>query len=68
MNKFYPTREESALCVSCWFARMRTDVCGVYCTSGFVKNGECQYYESYSTHKTKRKRSDCNCKRNPTSE
>ncbi len=34
------------LCVSCHYARMRDDVCGIYCTGGFVEsNGKCRHYK-----------------------
>lgn len=34
------------LCVSCHYARMRDDVCGIYCTGGFVEsNGKCKHYK-----------------------
>lgn len=35
------------LCVSCHYARMRDDVCGIYCTGGFVEsNGKCKHYKN----------------------
>ena len=35
-------------CVFCYYARMRTDICGIYCTGGFVsENGECEHFEDY---------------------
>jgi len=34
------------LCVSCHFARMRDDICGIYCTGGFVESdGKCRHYK-----------------------
>ena len=55
MNKFYPTAEQEKLCVNCWYARMRTDICGIYCTTGFVKDGKCERFEDYYEHKKKRR-------------
>lgn len=47
MVKFYPSKEEETLCISCYYARMRTDICGIYCTKGFVKDGKCEKYKKY---------------------
>ena len=34
------------LCVSCHFARMRDDICGIYSTGGFVESdGKCRHYK-----------------------
>jgi len=34
------------LCVFCHYARMRDDICGIYCTGGFVEsNGKCKHYK-----------------------
>lgn len=34
------------LCVSCHYARMRDDICGIYCTGGFVeRDGKCKHYK-----------------------
>ena len=27
-------------CIMCHYARMRTDICGIYCTGGFVSEDE----------------------------
>lgn len=33
------------LCVLCHYARMREDICGIYCTGGFVeKDGTCRHF------------------------
>jgi len=33
-------------CVSCEYAQMREDICGIYCTGGFVKaDGKCERYK-----------------------
>ena len=34
------------LCVFCHYARMRDDICGIYCTGGFVESdGKCRHYK-----------------------
>ena len=49
MSNFYPTIEESRhLCISCFYAREREDICGIYCTTGFVKNGECEMFKEWN--------------------
>ena len=48
MSSFYPTIEESrCLCISCFYAREREDICGIYCTTGFVKDGECKMFKEW---------------------
>ena len=48
MNNFYPDDEQVKLCINCWFARMRDDICGIYCTGGFVKpDGTCDLFREY---------------------
>lgn len=33
------------LCVLCHYARMREDICGIYCTGGFVEqDGTCRHF------------------------
>ena len=45
-KKYYPPT--SKLCVHCYYARMRTDICGIYCTRGFVKHdGTCDQFKLY---------------------
>lgn len=51
MTKYYPSRDDEQLCVSCYYARMRTDICGIYCTKGFVQDGKCEMYEDYDERK-----------------
>lgn len=47
-------------CISCYYARMRRDICGIYCTGGFVKaDGKCDHWEDYRV-RTKRKSKDGN--------
>ena len=52
-ERFYPNREDEALCVSCYYARMRTDICGIYCTKGFVENGRCERFKPYRERRRK---------------
>lgn len=52
-ERFYPSREDEALCVSCYYARMRTDICGIYCTRGFVENGRCKRFKPYRERRRK---------------
>ena len=28
-------KEEKKICAWCWYARMKRDICGIYCTGGF---------------------------------
>lgn len=37
-------------CLSCYYARMRTDVCGIYCAGHFWKeeDGTCKHYEKWT--------------------
>ena len=47
-EKYYPP--SSGPCVHCDYARMRTDICGIYCTGGFVKlDGTCDRFKPYNT-------------------
>lgn len=48
--------KKQSVCAWCYYARMRTDICGIYCTGGFVnEDGCCDRYLSYDEYK-KRKR------------
>ena len=43
---------EKSVCAWCYFARMRRDVCGTYCTGGFEnKDGSCDKFKSWQEHK-----------------
>jgi len=45
-KKYYPP--EIKLCIDCYYARMRTDICGIYCTGGFIeKDGTCKKFKPY---------------------
>lgn len=40
------------ICPWCYFARMRKDICGIYCTGGFTNSdGSCDHFKSYEDHK-----------------
>lgn len=44
-------------CVSCYYARMKKDVCGIYCTGGFAtKDGKCDRWKFYKERKKKSER------------
>lgn len=34
-------------CVTCHYARMRRDICGIYCTGGFAHDGKCEHYKNW---------------------
>ena len=39
-------------CVFCHYARMRKEICGIYCTGGFVKqDGSCEHFADYKEPK-----------------
>lgn len=41
------------ICVSCYYARMRKDICGIYCVGSFFKNpdGSCGRFLSHEKAK-----------------
>ena len=40
------------LCVFCHYARMKRDICGIYCTGGFENpDGTCNFFKDYQEHK-----------------
>lgn len=44
-------------CIMCHYARMRTDICGIYCTGGFVsEDGRCEHFEDYEERRRKQRR------------
>lgn len=54
MNK---TIQTETLCAFCYYARMRTDICGIYCTGGFLaKDGKCDHFEDYDERKRRLRR------------
>lgn len=37
--------KEKKICAWCWYARMRKDICGIYCTGGFTNSdGTCDHF------------------------
>lgn len=37
--------EEKKICAWCWHARMKRDICGIYCTGGFENpDGTCDHF------------------------
>ena len=41
-------------CVFCYYARMKRDICGIYCTGGFENpDGTCEHFKDYHEHKKK---------------
>ena len=55
-EKYYPPAG-TKLCVHCYYARMRTDICGIYCTGGFVKpDGTCEKFRFYETKQEREER------------
>lgn len=41
------------ICVFCHYARMRNDICGIYCVGSYWKkqDGTCDHFEDYAEHK-----------------
>lgn len=38
-------KTEKKICAWCYYARMRKDICGIYCTGGFEnKDGTCERF------------------------
>lgn len=44
---YYADLKSEKLCCLCTHARMRKDVCGIYCKVGRVENGQCDRYVEY---------------------
>ena len=43
------------LCCHCYYARVRKDICGIYCTSGFENpDGTCEHYRHYKDRPPKK--------------
>lgn len=62
------TIQTETLCAFCYYARMRTDICGIYCTGGFLaKDGKCDHFEDYDErrkrlrHERTRRKSQGKC-------
>ena len=49
--------KKSDICVFCHHARMKKDICGIYCAGAFWKkqDGTCDHFEDYKEHRKKRK-------------
>lgn len=44
--------EGKNICAWCYFARMREDICGIYCTGGFKNpDGSCNRFLSWEEYK-----------------
>ena len=45
--------KKSDICVFCHYARMRKDICGIYCVGAYWKNpdGTCDHFEDYAEHR-----------------
>lgn len=44
------------ICISCHYARMRRDICGIYCTGGFAKeDGQCEHYKNYKDRRKEKR-------------
>lgn len=44
------------ICVLCEHARMRTDICGIYCVGSYFKreDGSCDYFKEHKKRRNKR--------------
>ena len=50
---------ETNPCVFCYYARMRTDICGIYCTGGFQSEaGKCKRFKPWNSSETEGSNSD----------
>ena len=47
--------EQANICVYCYYARMRKDICGIYCVGQFWKkpDGTCVHYKYYKNRQKK---------------
>lgn len=55
-EKYYPPTGNK-MCVHCYYARMRTDICGIYYTGGFVKpDGTCDRFKPYEKQEARNER------------
>ena len=50
--------KKSDICVFCHYARMKKDICGIYCAGAFWKkqDGTCDHFEDYEERRKKRKK------------
>ena len=54
------------ICVFCHYARMRKDICGVYCVGSYWKkqDGTCDHFDYYKKHRKQlreEKKKGCEC-------
>ena len=47
--------KKSDICVFCHYARMKKDICGIYCAGSFWKkpDGTCDHFEDYAEHRNR---------------
>jgi len=49
--------DNKAICAWCYYARMRHDICGIYCTGGFTnEDGTCNRFKDYDELKKQRRK------------
>ena len=50
--------EMENICLDCYYARERKDICGIYCVGSFFKHdGECNHWRYYkASYKSKKKK------------
>lgn len=54
-------KKDKRICAWCYYARMRKDICGIYCTGGFENpDGTCDYF--LDSHTPPKKRPPCQWK------
>lgn len=46
-NVFYADLNAEKICCLCAYAKMRRDICGIYCTTGRVENGRCSFFKEW---------------------
>jgi len=52
-------KEEKKICAWCWYARMKRDICGIYCTGGFENpDGSCDHFLDSKTVMPKKHEED----------
>ena len=49
--------DKKAICAWCYYARMRRDLCGIYCTGGFTnEDGSCDRFKNYQEMKAQKRK------------
>ena len=52
-------KEEKKICAWCWYARMKREICGIYCTGGFENpDGSCDHFLDSKTVMPKKHEED----------